>query len=136
MAKFRSWNEEFKFFIYWENGYYYYIPDKTRMYDDGEPYRHVIARRQNTETFDWQNAEQSTGKFDKSGKEAFVGDKVLFDHCGMIKEAYIVIHKNTNAFYLDNREEIYYPLYELESCEKTFKIIGNIHEGEKNNDRN
>jgi len=54
MAKFRSWNEEWKRYYYFEDGMYYYF---TARFSDGEI---VVVSYDNNKykDFDWQKAEQ------------------------------------------------------------------------------
>ena len=65
--KFRSWNEELKKFFYFENG---------RTYKDEECSRkrcNCVSERVCSE-FNWENAEQFTGKLDGNNKEIYVND--------------------------------------------------------------
>jgi len=133
MAKFRSWNKDFKFFIYWEDGEYYYIPDIERINPETkEPYKHVISRRQNTETFNWQNAEQSTGLFDKNGKEIFVGDKVKwkdYDHFGCCFEYKSIVEQEKCGAYITETPDGTGSYYVWGKTDE-LGVIGHIHEGD------
>jgi hypothetical protein len=125
MAKFRSWNEDFKFFIYWEDGEYYYIPDIERINPETkEPYKHVISRRQNTETFNWQNAEQSTGLFDNNNKEIFVGDVVKNSKEETAIVAYHSLICGFTVLFKSDGTDKFIGLFD------SLEVIGHIHEGE------
>ena len=62
--KFRSWNEK-------EQKFYYFM--------DGKYYLDSWFRIQcgNTIDFDWKNAEQSTGNYDKNNNEIFENDIII-----------------------------------------------------------
>ncbi len=124
MFKFRSWNEKLEKFTYldWKNNAYY---DDSKLSG---------SKKSSATKFNWKNAEQSTGLFDKNGKETFVGDKVKFYHnccvgC-LIPNGFEGIVKFYNGtIWVDNGEMAYALYDELTEWE----IIGNIHEGENKN---
>lgn len=120
MAKFRSWNKWNQKFEYFKDGMYF-RDEKCKDYYDS----HEVNK------FNWQNAEQATGLFDKNGKEIYEGDKLsdgkgigivwYFENVAM----FLITEENRNAYYL-NEGDITRP------CNLQYsKIIGNIHEGEK-----
>lgn len=120
MAKFRSWNENIRAFTYFEDG-------KYLLYENGKgiyPYEEFPL------LFNWQNDEQSTGLFDKNGKEIFDGDI----HKWGDKQGKVVFLINNGQWvvkYIDGEKcgQVAYDLDYITSCRG--EIIGNIHEGGK-----
>ena len=116
MAKFRSWNEKLKCFVYFENGFYF-IDEESKNKDD------VLN------VFNWQNAEQSTGLFDKNGKELFVGDIVTWYDFDAGGEYTVIFDKDTKMFAMSGEYLNSFEDFDAECFNDT--IIGNIHEGEQ-----
>lgn len=116
MAKFRSWNEYYKEFIYWEDGEYDGLDDSD---------------------FSWDNAEQGIIIHAIEDVNCFVGDRLELEisyfsdskDIGSQEENLIkgtLVYKN-NAFYIENEKYSQY-LTSLKIIDA--KVIGNIHEGE------
>ena len=81
----------------------------------------------NTDSSIFSEPMQSTGLFDKNGKEIFEGDVVeVFD------SRYVVFYDNENAsFRLKPRDKRWNTDYMSNYAhEASFEIIGNIYEGE------
>ena len=127
MAKFRSWNNHKNKFFYWKDGICY-NDEKCLNYKD-----FLVLN------FNWQNAEQSTGLFDKNGKEVFENDIAKMHYfrlegtCNGVveedREMIGIVGINELAKYLlvDNDKHYFVDYFEQPSEE--LEIIGNIHEG-------
>ena len=112
MAKFRSWNEKIKKFIYFEDGYEFSDVQGNLKY-----FNH----------FNWQKAEQSTGRKDNNGIEIFVGD-ILKHENSTIYGVKLNQVRSEIALYFNNK--IYaFPFGDLRH---NLEIIGNIHENKEN----
>jgi uncharacterized phage protein (TIGR01671 family) len=116
MAKFRSWNEENNMFFYFKDGKYYLDSWLKIQCTD-------------TIDFDWGNAEQSTGLFDKNDIEIFKGDIILYNSNGHKAEKVIVEYvddmfhcKSTRYPNLSNGN------YRLATICRNNGVLGNIHE--------
>ena len=113
MAKFRSWNDKLNCFIYFDNGKYSVNGDWVGRNPKG--------------TFNWQNAEQSTGLKDINSKEIFVGDKVA---------VYDFKAKGTVVFYdcfgveMDNGLHCL-SFNDIVNKDIYIEVIGNIHENKE-----
>ena len=127
MAKFRSWNEEIKKFNYFEDGEYYYFTTNLR---GNKKIKIDCETRIEDSNFNWQNAEQSTGLFDKNGKEIYIGDKVKwkdYDHFGCCFEYESIVEQEKCGAYITETPDgtgSYYVWGKADELE----IIGNIHE--------
>jgi uncharacterized phage protein (TIGR01671 family) len=133
MAKFRSWNEKLKCFIYFEDGYYSYFENGAeKFFLLGTDFNDLMMRDGKHYQFDWQTAEQSTGLFDKNGKEIYVGDKVKwhdYDNFGCCFEYESIVEQEKGGAYITDTPDgtgSYYVWGKSDELE----IIGNIHEGE------
>lgn len=144
MAKFRSWNKEYRNFIYWENGTYFF-EEKIR----------VNLEDKFKKFFDWQNKEQSLEINDIKGKEIFIGDNIQFEDStlemnGIDESAYEFINKATvvksgicftleNFLSKDEDTEVYNKLDEIEYLDELkslfehSEVISNIHEEVREN---
>jgi len=122
MAKFRYWNSALLEFIMFDNGFYSYT--KSSGFDMAEP----------EAEFNWEKAEQSTGKEDVNGKEAFVGDEISFS----IEEYYNGVTDYIGTIYYENgcmlikttSGDVFY-FFEVFTNAEEFEIIGNIHENKE-----
>lgn len=126
MSKFRSWNELDNQFYYFKGGEYYY----------DEACNNTVCFFNNCNGitfFDWQNAEQATGLFDKNGKEIYIGDKVKwkdYDHFGCCFEYESIVEQEKCGAYVTETPDgtgSYYVWGKADELE----IIGNIYEGDK-----
>ena len=119
MAKFRSWSKYAHRFFYWKDGIYY---------NDIECLNSKGATVLN---FNWQNAEQSTGSKDTTGKEIFVGDNIE-GNFPYAKKCIVIYDNKMAGCYLqpfDNNKisrPAYSKYYKLSGIKVT--IIDNIHE--------
>jgi len=119
MAKFRSWNEKIKCFVYFADGLYF-IDETSKIPDDP------------LGVFDWKNAEQ---EFSRNGLIVFVGDKFKLsdDYYGVVAFrngvlGFDVYEHGTND--LITFEDIYW------SYSYSIEKIGNIHEEEEDDKNN
>ena len=112
--KFRSWDDKTKSFSY------FYISEKGREVKDW-------AEKRNKK-FDWRNAQQFTGAYDRNGKEIYEGDIVRF---GTSRQQHEVVFRKY-GFQITAIEEgltldkhYFIGNTQVESIE----VIGNIYEG-------
>jgi len=106
MAKYRSWSKKHKCFTYFQNGFYGI---------DGAVFE------TNRFGFNWQNAEQFTGKTDKHGTEIYKNDIIKF----------CFAEKGDNSKNVVDGHLFYNTLLSTDVGEKStkfLKVIGNIHE--------
>ncbi len=109
--KFRSWNQEVGYFVYFCNGEYFYYSFGKKMELSGL-------------SFSWDNAEQYTERADDNGKETFEGDTIRIedDFSEDIFEKQIIF--KDGCFLASESGVLCHISY--------FEIIGNIHEGDLN----
>lgn len=96
MIKYRSWNDEYNGFIYFENGTYFTI-ERTGGLDIRN---YSFNSSQLIYNFDWNEAEQSTGILDCNYEEIYIGDILYFKDFGCYRVKF-------NEFYCDNSNNEY-----------------------------
>lgn len=129
MAKFRSWNEEYRGFFYFEDGKYY-------VYTKEECNKNITKfDLQDIHVVNfWQNSEQSTIIADT---ECFVGDDLIFSFSYLEygqpdnqieKQVKGILQLDDKGFYLDTEQYKYYlcNLGTIFDC----LICSNVHEEE------
>ena len=136
MVKFRSWKESLNIFLYFYNGFYFDSLEKMEKYIKKEGTKEqelFIKDFFERGIFNWQNAEQATGLFDKNGKEIFVGD-IVGQKMRTCENGYdIIIHEDFSHVYpikWDFENTGFHNISRAWAFEK-LQIIGNIHENKE-----
>ena len=118
MAKFRSWNKELKCFIRFKNGRYYIENIKGfKGYKGNGSYSYY---------FNWQNAEQSTGRKDNNGIEIFVGDILKYENSTIYGVKLNPVRSEIALFF--NNKIYAFPFGDLRH---NLEIVGSIHENKE-----
>ena len=132
MVKFRSWKESLNIFLYFYNGFYFDSLEKMEKYIKKEGTKEqelFIKDFFERGIFNWQNAEQATGLFDKNGKEIFVGDILTWYDFDAGGEYTVIYDKDAKMFAMSGEYLNSFEDFDAECFNDT--IIGNIHENKE-----
>ena len=113
--KTRSWNEELKCFIYFEEGYYTYFENGAeKFFLLGSDFGDLITRDGKHYQFNWGAAEIFTGKLDKYGRPLFENDYIEHVGCNGVPDgiSQIVWDDEASAFFIKNDNLDIYDYFE------------------------
>jgi len=119
--KFRSWNPVWERFVYFKNGKYYGHLDCDQTHRCFEP------------LFDWNNAEQYTGRKDSTsefdGIEICEGDIVKpISEDNILARGIVEFDNESGTFIFKNEKGLLQNLFIVYLSSEGFEIICNIHE--------